>query len=142
MSDSLRDALEKVLDRHECITPDTPETNRKILDDLLAAVAAHPAEPAPVASPVRVAEVLKTELLRQQADEWFDVPGLARYLRESLLAAGVFREPPTREQVIEALAKAEGRNPEGKSEAWQRMAEETFGFRADAVLNLLGGTAE
>lgn len=62
-------------------------------------------QPQVVASPKRVAEVLKTELLRQQADEWFDVPGLARYLRESLLAAGVFREPPTREQIEQALRK-------------------------------------
>ena len=47
------------------------------------------------------------------------------------------RPMPTRGQIIEALTRAEGRSSEGKSAEWRQLAEETFGFRADAVLALI-----
>lgn len=49
------------------------------------------------------------------------------------------RPMPTRKRIITALARAEGRTITWQSTEWRRMAEETFGFRADAVLALLNG---
>lgn len=139
MSDSLRDALEDMCakaDRREAMRRDEgsrPVPARVGVDVLRSLLAAHPVEPAPVASPEHVAEVLKTELLRQQADDWFDVPGLARYLRESLLAAGVFREPPTHDEISAAVTKA-------VADYRGYLVFDGCGtVAADAVLNLLGG---
>lgn len=46
---------------------------------------------------------------------------------------------PTRDQIIAALAGAEGRTLTDKSPGYLQQIEETFGFRADAVMELLNG---
>ena len=89
----------------------------------------HPAEPAPVASRERVADVLHSQNItyRPAADRIYD----------ALLAAGVFREPPTAEQVAMKLSLVRFSDEES-----DRMIELTMREAwplADAVVDLLGG---
>jgi len=98
----LREALERLLVTMGGATTVSTSTLRNLL-------AAHPAEPAPVASRERVAEVLAKAFHQSDSntDEWYELDPIAQvaYLDEAtqctdaLLAAGVFRD--------EAQVKAE-----------------------------------
>ena len=127
MSDGLRDALEKlatVLWSDAANNGTDIRHPRVVLEnrarDVERILAAHPVEPAGVSDEA----VQKVHAAVVQEFKTYGVLTLAD-VRNALLAAGVFREPPTRERVEQAV-------------------REICLFRdvisgTDAVLNLLGG---
>jgi hypothetical protein len=70
-------------------------------------------------------------------DEWRPTETSAGQIADAVMELA--RPMPTREALIWAMCRADRKEPEGKSAAWLRLAEETFGRYADAVLALLSG---
>ena len=96
-------------------------------------------QPQPVASRERVAEVLAGAVGEQSLLDGRDMRhprsahDVALTLEAALLAAGVFRLPPTREQLAEAIQHVYGGSLDVRKGSGAQQA-------ADAVLNLLNGT--
>lgn len=114
-----------------------------ILDVQEAREVIEAARPLLAPQPLLNREAVKQALLavwRREAEaETVDSPeGHCDGLADAVMV--VARPMPTREQIIEAMARAEGRTIKWHSEQWRHLAEEVFGWRADAVLALINGT--
>jgi len=95
----LREALENLCDRYDRIAEEVSiRSGVKASYDIpgveiRSLLAAHPAEPAPLASRERVAEVLVASAAdKKKFEDWMYIQGADEDFADALLAAGVFRD--------------------------------------------------